>query len=379
VFLAFTFAAAVATQSAIVPFSVQANHLVIPVTIDGKPTHALFDTGGGNAIDRGFAERLGLKEKSDGNAGGAGEGTVKAFTARVRTLRFGPFTMRDQTFEVLPLPGTLTRGNDVAIDAIVGREILQRYVTKIDYDTRTLTFTPPSDFTYEGHGTAVPLLHARGAALVQGTIDGLAGTFQIDTGSSASLILTSPFVAAHDLRAKYDPVGNMVVGRGIGGYTRADVARGGRLDIGGFSLDDFVVELSTDTRGAFASRRIDGNVGNDVLRRITFTLDYARHVAYLEPNSRSAIPSPPDRAGLYVQNDDRRFFEVVSVLEGGPAYQAGLRPGERITAIDGTPALDVTMDAFWRLLRGPPGETHEFTVERDGTDLTISVTLREIV
>ena len=223
------------------------------------------------------------------------------------------------------------------------------------------------------------LWSTRLAQFVRGTIDGLAGRFQIDTGSSASLILNSPFVAAHDLRQRYHPVGNMVIGRGIGGYTRADLTRGNELRIGDFQLDDVVVDLSTDRRGAFASRRIDGNIGNDVLQRLTLTLDTSREVAYIEQNSRTAIPIPSNRGGLYVQNDDRRFFDVVSVLAGGPAYKAGLRVGDRIVAVDGTAAADVSLNDFWQLLRGPPAETHDFTVERDGETKTVSLKLQEIV
>ena len=365
--------------SATLPFTLQANHLVIPITVDGKPAHAIFDTGGGNAIDPQLAKSLGLKERGHTVAAGAGEGTVNASNAHVRTLGFGPFTLQDQTFEVLPLPNALTRGSTIPVDAIVGREILQHYVTKIDYDARTLTFTPAADFTYEGAGTAVPLENSGGAIVVRGSVDGLAARFQIDCGSSASLILSSPFVASNALREKYHTAGNMVIGRGLGGYTRADLTRAKELDIGGFKLEDVALELSTDRRGAFASHRINGNIGNDVLRRMTLTLDVSRKIAYVENDSRTAMPTPPNRAGMYVQNDDRRFFEAVSLLPGGPAYDAGLREGDRITAIDGTPSEKWTLDAVFDLLRGPPGENHDFTVERDGDVTTFSVTLREIV
>ncbi|MGH7684877.1 MAG: aspartyl protease family protein, partial [Vulcanimicrobiaceae bacterium] len=372
-FLALMLAAA---SAVVVPFTILANHLVIPVTIDGKPAHALFDTGGGNSVDRQFADRLVLKVTSRGRAAGAGEATVPSAETRVRTLQFGSIVMHDQSFTILPLARSLTNGNDVQVDAIVGREILHRYVARIDYDAQTIAFTPSGEFKYEGSGESIPLENRHGAAVVRASIEGLGGTFQIDTGSSASLILTSPFVQAHGLRALDRPVGNMIVGRGVGGYTRADIAAGKRFRIGNVVLDDVLVELSSDRRGAFASRYIDGNIGNDVLRRMTLTLDEPHHVAYLERNSRTDVPTPPNRAGLYAQNDDRDFFAVADVLADGPAYQAGLRTGDRIVAIDGTPSAGVTADDFWNLLHGPPGKTLSFTVDRDGKTRAVSVTLR---
>src|SRR5208282_2776460 len=152
----------------------------------------------------------------------------------------------------------------------------------------------------------------------------------------------------HDLRQTYHTIGNAIVGRGVGGYSHADIARAKQLRLGDFAIDDVVVELSTDKRGAFGSHWIDGNVGNDVLQRMTLTLDYSRHLAYFERNARTLTPTPADHAGMYVQNDDRQFFDVAGVLPNGPAYNAGLREGDRITAIDGTPAASLTENAFWQ-------------------------------
>ncbi|MGH7716484.1 MAG: retropepsin-like aspartic protease, partial [Vulcanimicrobiaceae bacterium] len=139
-FLAIAFTLAL-SLGASVPFSLEANHLVIPITIDGTPTYALFDTGGGNVLDPLFAARLGLRQHGHGVAFGAGNGSATSRQTLVRSLQFGSITMRDQEFAVIPLPGTLTHGNRVTVSAIVGREILERYVTRIDYDAQTLTFT----------------------------------------------------------------------------------------------------------------------------------------------------------------------------------------------------------------------------------------------
>ena len=173
--------------------------------------------------------------------------------------------------------------------------------------------------------------------------------------------------------------GNLIVGRGIGGYSRADLARGKQLRIGEFTVDDMVIDLSTDTAGAFASRWVDGNIGNDVLARFTMTLDYRNRVVYLEPNSRTNVPMLPNCAGMYVQNDDRAYFTVVDVLTNGPAFEAGLRTGDRITAIDGIPASNVTQNDFWQLMYGPSGATHVFTIEQNGEMRSLSVTLRDTV
>ncbi len=73
-------------------------------------------------------------------------------------------------------------------------------------------------------------------------------------------------------------------------------------------------------------------------------------------------------------------LQVVSAMDGSPADRAGLRPGDRIVAIDETPLTsDNTREASdW--LRGPPGTQIALTVERDDTEQALEVALtRELI
>ncbi len=65
---------------------------------------------------------------------------------------------------------------------------------------------------------------------------------------------------------------------------------------------------------------------------------------------------------------------IVEVIPGSPADKAGLRVGDRITAVEGD---KVTPDhpLAERILTHRPGETVTLTVERDGRTRKIKVTL----
>ena len=82
---------------------------------------------------------------------------------------------------------------------------------------------------------------------------------------------------------------------------------------------------------------------------------------------------------LFIGVDEPRpvVDEVVATLEGGddptPAADAGLRPGDRIVAVDGTPVDD--WEAVSAFLFERPGERVELTLERDGAEIPVSVTL----
>jgi regulator of sigma E protease len=64
---------------------------------------------------------------------------------------------------------------------------------------------------------------------------------------------------------------------------------------------------------------------------------------------------------------------VNQVLPGYPAAAAGIKVGDRITAIDGEPVRDWT-DILWAVGDPKADDTRVLTVERDGRRLTIEVT-----
>jgi carboxyl-terminal processing protease len=65
-------------------------------------------------------------------------------------------------------------------------------------------------------------------------------------------------------------------------------------------------------------------------------------------------------------------LEVVRPLTGSPAEKAGLRPGDVITAIDGTPLAGLTADAARSKVRGPKDTTVTLQIER-GKDAAFEV------
>jgi serine protease Do len=72
----------------------------------------------------------------------------------------------------------------------------------------------------------------------------------------------------------------------------------------------------------------------------------------------------------------RRGALVAEVVAGSPAAQAGLRPGDIITAFEGNPVQD-PLDLTRRVAGTPPGTTVTVQVARDGAH-TLKVTLAEL-
>src|SRR5690349_19857772 len=61
------------------------------------------------------------------------------------------------------------------------------------------------------------------------------------------------------------------------------------------------------------------------------------------------------------------LVKVVSTTEGGPAWKAGVKPGDYITRVDGQLVYGLTLDSATDKLRGEPGSTVKLTLRREGT------------
>jgi C-terminal peptidase prc len=70
--------------------------------------------------------------------------------------------------------------------------------------------------------------------------------------------------------------------------------------------------------------------------------------------------------GLTIGKDDNDAVLVLGALEGF-AFDAGVRPGDRIVAVDGKNVNELSVDAVKSMLRGEPGTSIMLTVQRDGS------------
>jgi carboxyl-terminal processing protease len=66
---------------------------------------------------------------------------------------------------------------------------------------------------------------------------------------------------------------------------------------------------------------------------------------------------------------------VVSPIEGTPAYDLGIRSGDRIVAIEGEPTRGITVDEAIKKLRGDPGTKVAITIAREGLDEPLEYTV----
>ena len=372
------FALAGGKTAEMVPFRLLNNHIYVQARMNGRPLQVLFDTGGANILTPSAVERLGLKSKGSLQVHGSGEGSESAAVAKVDEVALGDVTLRGQFFLVLPLAG-LAQVEGVDVDGIVGFEVLKRLITRVEYAKGELTFFLPDAFREPAGAAVVPFTFEGETPQVEGAIDGIKGLFTIDTGSRTSLTLNSPFTAEHALKERYAPKVEAVSGWGVGGGVRSLMTRAKLLELGGVQVPEPVTDLALVRKGALANRYLAGNVGGGVLRRFDITFDYGRQRLYFQPNANYSRPDAYDRAGLWLNRADAGF-EVMDVVAGGPAAEAGLKAGNTIVAVDGQAAKELILpDVRTRLKESPPGTRVRLMVRSGEGAREVTVVLRDLV
>jgi hypothetical protein len=373
----FEFAAS--KTSTTVPFELVNNHMYMRVRMNGQgPFTVLCDTGGENVITPTVAAKLGVKAEGALQGRGVGEKSEDIALTRIRSLTVGDVTISNQVFVVFRLePFSDVEG--IEQSGMIGYEVFKRFVVKVDYERHQLTLTLPSAFKYQGKGTAVPFQFNDRIPQVDGSIDGIAGKFDIDTGSRASVSLLKPFAEKNDLRARMAPRFEAVIGWGIGGPARGLVTRARELRLGDIVVPSAVADISLQQKGALVSPYSAGNVGAGVLKRFNITFDYGHQRLFFETNSNTASPDIYDRSGMWL-NRAGPALKVFDITTGGPAESAGLRVDDRIVAVDGEPVSDDSLVALRKRFRTePPGTSIQLSVESNKSKRDVTLVLKDLL
>ncbi len=105
---------------------------------------------------------------------------------------------------------------------------------------------------------------------------------------------------------------------------------------------------------------------------------------YMEPqvyeNETSSLQGSYEGIGAYVDTDGE-YLTIVSPIEGSPADAAGLKPGDKVIAIDDEDMTGVAPEEARLKVLGPDGSQVKLTVAREGESapLDFVITRAEIV
>ena len=176
---------------------------------------------------------------------------------------------------------------------LLGYELFMRFVIQVDYQRKQLILTLPEQYRYAGDGLVIPFEFNYNLPEVQGTVDGLAGKFNLDTGNTGALILYTPFVEQHRLVERYLPRESLTAEGSAGGTVTILPVQVGELSLGALRAIDLPAGLSRQPRGALCNPYAAGLVGSELFSRYTMIFDYTRQqVIFAEAGQQRADDLP---------------------------------------------------------------------------------------
>jgi hypothetical protein len=256
---------------------------------------------------------------------------------------------------------------------------------EIDYDGKFINLHRPQTYVYSGNGKTVPLLlDGLRTPLVQANISvkgepAISSRLELDTGGDSAFIVNSPFVKKHKLaRLVSHTVGGSSVG--AGGDSKIVIGRVRSIQLGPFTIENPTLSLAQDTEGSRGSEENDGIVGGEVLRRFKVVIDYSRSRMLLEPTSSVSQPYEVGMTGINFgsNQEDCKVQRIESVNPNSPATEAGLQPGDIITAIDGRAAGDIPSNELEQMFK-QNGRELNLTIKRDSEILQKKLKLRRLI
>ncbi|WP_309603949.1 S41 family peptidase [Phenylobacterium sp.] len=106
------------------------------------------------------------------------------------------------------------------------------------------------------------------------------------------------------------------------------------------------------------------------------------HSSYLDPQGfddmRDQTRGEYGGLGLEVTSEDG-VVKVISPMDGTPAANAGVKPGDYITGVNGESVLGLSVNEAVKQMRGKPGETVTLTIAREKSDPFDVKIVREVI
>jgi hypothetical protein len=410
-------------DKAVVPFRLVNNMVVIEADINGKELSFLVDTGIKKTIlfNVGLSDSLLLKNVENFKLRGLGEGdAMNAISSAGNLFRckgivnggLSLFMITDDLFDLSAKMG-------IDVHGIIGGDLFEDFVVKIDYAKQKLSFYDPETFKYPKCKSceSFPLDFYGGKPYIDLYVTNSEGKehkvkLLIDSGGGDSL-----WLFPHSDPNIFIPEKNFddYLGRGLSGPIFGKRAKLNQLRIGNFNIFDANVSYpdSTSMVTMHANKERNGTLGAGILKRFQVIMDYPNRKITLRKNNKYFDdPFRYNKSGIEimyggemlvkekgarinpVEGQTRQSitkiiysygltykpsFKISVIRKGSPGHLAGLLEGDIILEINGKAAYQMSMEEVNHIFSQKEDKRVRMLVDRNGQHLKYDFYLKSML
>jgi hypothetical protein len=366
------------------------NLVIIPVMLNGQlPLNFILDTGVRTTIltDRTISDIVNISYDRSVTIAGAGHiRELNAYLASNVSLSLPGINGQGQSLIVLEEDYLELKTHlGMNVHGIIGYEFFNHFIVMIDYQNNLITVYDPDVFKPRRNFIAIPITIEQGRPYIEASMTQFDGSvfnpkLLIDSGASHGLLLetdTDKDIILPDSNLE------TIIGWGLGGELKGSLGRIKNLSINKFEFEDVLTSFAENYSSPDVNLLTDrnGSIGGDLLSRFTVVIDYYGRMLYLKKSSSYKNPFEFNLGGIDIVADgiDFNTFRVINVIEGSPAYLAGLKKDDLIVAVNGKSAISLSLTEINNILRSKPGSRVLLVINRDNEIIRTSFRLRRMI
>ncbi len=375
-----------------VPFELHANLIIIPARLNKSDTlRFILDTGVSSTIitDPAVAQFINSKYVRSIQLDGVGkDSTLEAKVSIGNTLQVG--FARTFNHNLVVLEKDILKLSELVgtpIHGLIGYELFERFVVTLDFQHRELIIRPPEYYKYRrSDGVKIPLEIVDKKPYLDSIFISELNRKQnvrllLDTGAGHAVMLNT-YATTIPLP---DTTINVQLGIGLSGKISGHLGRLDQVTVGEYVLSQVLASFPDSASfGSKISTRVDreGNVGGELLRRFTVTINYPEKFITLRPIKKAMKePFEHDMSGMDLRAKGEKYNEyyVDRIIEDSPAEDAGLQKDDRLMFINNILVSTLNMTEIYKILQRKEGKAINLVVKRGGNIIFTTIVLKRII
>ena len=262
------------------------------------------------------------------------------------------------------------------IDGIIGYSILSRYITKLDYDSMTLSFCTPGTIRYPRGGYLLkPVVNQLMAQHVKVKDEKtVTSKFLYDIGAGVCMLLTKDFVE-DSVFLDHKKKRWVKEGEGLGGKIDMELTVIKEVKLGPYRFRSVPIYIFDDEYNVTSYPYMGGLIGNDILRRFNVIMNYQKGDIHITPNSHYNDNFDYSYSGVELYLIEGLII-VGDVAKGSPAEAAGIKEGDEVIAINKNFSQNLNQ---YKIAMQTPNEKIKIILRRNKSMIEIEFKVKSIL